>query len=547
MDFIKAPLSRIPKQLQGLTLTQRMLAGSLVAVMVLTMLLWSRYASTADLEPIVDESITTDAAGPMADALQRHGIETKLVGDKLYVASDRKNEAVMWLTYDRKLPENVSDGFERIFKQMSPFDTGSRDEVMLNEAKQISLAQVFSSFPHVQEAKVLIDGKIERRIGDTPAPVAYVNFITDGNADVSKLVQSAAQAVVGAQRGMKVDDVAITVDGIAKRARDPRTGVGDDMYDEIATQESRIQQKLMDAFAYMKKPLIGVSAEKSLVDSRESSVKYDSVLSKEKRIESKSEDTSQATPPAAEAGAVPNAAISLAPSTSAGGSSTNSETDSTDFDQFPNVTRTETTHPAGLAVVTSVSIEVPRSYLVMVYRKQQANPPQVVADAELAPVLASEVDRARGIIQHTAGIKSAADVYVTSYDDEIALPSSPALAAATNSGAASTVGTLLGGHARELAIGALAAVSMVMVTMMARKGGSGAGSAPLAGGAGREAAEAKLEESAILAGEGGQALEGVELDDDSLRAQQMVEQVSTMVKQDPEAAAAMIKRWLNRT
>jgi flagellar biosynthesis/type III secretory pathway M-ring protein FliF/YscJ len=31
-----------------------------------------------------------------------------------------------------------------------------------------------------------------------------------------------------------------------------------------------------------------------------------------------------------------------------------------------------------------------------------------------------------------------------------------------------------------------------------------------------------------------------------MKAQQVVEQVSTMVKQDPDAAAAMIKRWLNR-
>ena len=54
----------------------------------------------------------------------------------------------------------------------------------------------------------------------------------------------------------------------------------------------------------------------------------------------------------------------------------------------------------------------------------------------------------------------------------------------------------------------------------------------------------------VIAGEvseGGQTLDGMELDDDAIKAQQMVEQVSTMVKENPDAAANMVKRWLNRS
>jgi flagellar biosynthesis/type III secretory pathway M-ring protein FliF/YscJ len=39
----------------------------------------------------------------------------------------------------------------------------------------------------------------------------------------------------------------------------------------------------------------------------------------------------------------------------------------------------------------------------------------------------------------------------------------------------------------------------------------------------------------------------MELDEDALRAQQMVEQVKTMVSENPDAAANLVKRWLNRT
>ena len=39
-------------------------------------------------------------------------------------------------------------------------------------------------------------------------------------------------------------------------------------------------------------------------------------------------------------------------------------------------------------------------------------------------------------------------------------------------------------------------------------------------------------------------LDGMELDEDAVRAQQMLEQVSTMVEENPDAAANLVKRWL---
>ena len=45
---------------------------------------------------------------------------------------------------------------------------------------------------------------------------------------------------------------------------------------------------------------------------------------------------------------------------------------------------------------------------------------------------------------------------------------------------------------------------------------------------------------------GGSLLDGMELDDEAVRSQQMLEQVSTLVKENPDAAATLVKRWLNR-
>jgi flagellar biosynthesis/type III secretory pathway M-ring protein FliF/YscJ len=41
-------------------------------------------------------------------------------------------------------------------------------------------------------------------------------------------------------------------------------------------------------------------------------------------------------------------------------------------------------------------------------------------------------------------------------------------------------------------------------------------------------------------------LSGMELDEDAVQTQQMLDQVSTMVKDNPEAAASLVKRWLHQ-
>jgi flagellar biosynthesis/type III secretory pathway M-ring protein FliF/YscJ len=54
------------------------------------------------------------------------------------------------------------------------------------------------------------------------------------------------------------------------------------------------------------------------------------------------------------------------------------------------------------------------------------------------------------------------------------------------------------------------------------------------------------EEAVGEASEGVTALEGVELNDEEALGHQMQKQVADMVATDPDAAATLVKRWLNR-
>jgi flagellar biosynthesis/type III secretory pathway M-ring protein FliF/YscJ len=90
-------------------------------------------------------------------------------------------------------------------------------------------------------------------------------------------------------------------------------------------------------------------------------------------------------------------------------------------------------------------------------------------------------------------------------------------------------------------------VSLFMVSMMVRKGNPLPAAAAIAM---PTMPMPVLDASESLAGEvseGKQMLDAMELDDDAVRAQQMLDQVSSMVEENPDAAAGLVKRWLNRS
>ena len=103
----------------------------------------------------------------------------------------------------------------------------------------------------------------------------------------------------------------------------------------------------------------------------------------------------------------------------------------------------------------------------------------------------------------------------------------------------------------------LALISLFMVSMIVRKGGRVTSNPSLAGVGGmagpiggfldaRSAALNSEEDATPIFGGGKPAMEGVELDPESYKAQQMVEQVTSMVEENPDAAASLVKRWLSK-
>ena len=103
---------------------------------------------------------------------------------------------------------------------------------------------------------------------------------------------------------------------------------------------------------------------------------------------------------------------------------------------------------------------------------------------------------------------------------------------------------------KEVAIGGLAVVSLFMVSMMVKKSVPQPAviNLPAAAGPIHDAGPGLLSVR-DLAGEVAEAdltMTGQELSDEAIESRQVIEQVGTMVKQHPDVAANLVKRWLNQ-
>lgn len=551
MDVIKSQWLRVQQQLSGLSASQKMLVAALVTIMVMTLLYWARYAGTAEMEALLDQPFSSDEIARVTAKLSSRGIRYQVAGDRVMVPSDRKFEALADLSYEQLLPRNTETGFDIIAKQINAFMPNSQVQAMYIQAKQITLARVIGNYPGVAAATVLIDPKDEVRLGkNSISPTAMVTITTRGGErfDIKRLVAASADAVVGAQAGLQRKNITVIIDGRSYPVQDrgDDTVLAGDQLEWKYQSEHLMEEKIRDQFSYIQGLIASVTVDVNFrsEQSQETIVDKNNFLYKETSISNRTEEGSSAGRGMIEPGASANTQISI---DGGGGGDTTTSTstdDKTQFTLIPSQKMVQSKTPAGKPTVVGASVRVPRSYFVRMYRTLHTTATKDPDDAELKDVMQAELASIRDGIKKCTGLKDDADVSVATYAD---VTGELALAAEQTSTIASPVRMMVGGHLKEIVVGVLAVVSLLMVMMMVRKGAP----APVAAAIAIEPEVPKVlsagEHLAGEVGEGDSALDGMELDEDAVRAQQMLGQVSTLVKENPEAAANLVKRWLNRT
>jgi flagellar biosynthesis/type III secretory pathway M-ring protein FliF/YscJ len=422
---------------------------------------------------------------------------------------------------------------------------------MFTRAKEALLAQVLRTWQGVRDAQVIINQVKRRAFGEANVePSATVNLkLRNSGKPPKKLVKAAADAITGAVAGMTRDRVKVIINGASYGVREDEADGGDDWMDRVKESEQHFSQKILDHFgSAIDGLMVSVTVDPKMQQSQIEKEHYDKAgtFDKPVSIDEKTEETTSNSRGPGEPGVVPNtganqtARLDTATPTAGGEGTTSSLTSTQTKNQiFPSVTREVIKERGGSSAVVGASIGVPRSHFVRIYKtiNPSAKDPdqatlQPVIDAELASIK----KQVMGCISNTPADK----VDVEPYFDY--LPAGDSLA---QPAVASSLPVAITGNMKEIALGVLAVLSLFMVTMMVRKGTPAPvviakqdRAVPQVGGADDLPAEVN---------EGIQTMDGMEVDDDSIRTQQMIGQVSNMVKENPDGAANLVKRWLNRT
>jgi len=371
-----------------------------------------------------------------------------------------------------------------------------------------------------------------------------------GSTADKRLAEGIAETVAGTNAHMKRSRVSVIIDGIpwVVRDRDPNQPTDGEIDAQQAQAEKRNEDKIKTALSYYGEVIAVVHAKVDTISSQTSETTYTKLQSKPQKETSETNSTSTPQVSSSEPGAQPNTSLAIPSSASnAPASTTELEKTTTDSQIFPDQKVEQRNKPPGEATVTSATVSVPRSYIINILKSTNSSASSKDPDpadidkmfAQLQPTIVKKVVDAVGLADEKT-------VSVDMYFDAPLMMASGASSSASASNA-SAVTVSLGGHVKEIAVGVLALVSLFMVSMMVKK----TAPAPIVAAAAVESNEpVMLGRNIDIAGEvseGGQALDGMELDDDAVKAQQMVDQVSTMVKENPDGAANMVKRWLNRS
>jgi flagellar biosynthesis/type III secretory pathway M-ring protein FliF/YscJ len=525
---------RLQRALADLSPARRLLAGTLVAVMIATGG-WaiSRAVSSSRglsgdagaMEPVLDQVFVDADIARIVKHLDTRGVGHQVENGKVLVAANERLDVLSDLFYVGILGGNASGtksgGFDALVRQMSPLDPPSKTDKMFNRYLEETVEGVIGRHPGVRKTTVVIDPTNERRLGgESILPTAMVDIQTrgEGTANPRQLSRAAVNVLTGVIANLSSDRVRVTIDGATFNADSdpltPGTGQSGDFLERKQKSEQLHVAKVRQLLSYIPGDVI-VSV----------SVDIDVPVVA-------AEETDASAKPQAEGAVVANAVPVIPDSTKA-------------------------TAPLRTESVRSASVAVPRGYFVKIYRRANSGT-QEPTDALLQPVVDAYCLKIRNLVKNALGLEDDDAVTVEQYDDALPVMTAEAVAASskmtptgvdTAGPASPPVGVItrnLNTYAREIAFVTLSAVVVTVLSLIVRRRGP-APQAVMVDAHGRQhvAGAGGAGEHEIVNG----TLDDVADDDDEDRGHggdphQLFRRVRDMAQEHPDDAARVLKRWI---
>jgi len=557
VQALRNTLELVRTRLADLPASAKLLAGSLVVILALGLFLVAQWSAQVERVPF---AVTPARYEEAKQFLGQRNVEFVEEAGRLMVPPDRHAELLAGFAEQGGGSDGGID-FTKLVELDSPFDTTRQSETKKLIALQNVLSRTIAGFRNVKSATVLISPRPSTPLGASRfVQTASVHVTMRAGGLSQEQVDSIAAMVAGTQAGLKPESVSIT-DG--RQRYEPNFGrgaaSGENLEQSLRVADA-VQARIATLLAAIDGVRIAVNPQVVTTERTRTTTEFGEGKSVPVSESSQASETKGATA-AREPGTVPNVGLSLGAPGSQGPQTSTERSENRYEAVIPGKRETEI-DPTGYATKIDVAVTLPWSYFVQVWRLRNPAPEGQEAkapdDAAIAAVRDEEVARIRKLVEPLVttdafeGSKKGVVEVGWFYDFA---ESEPKMTMAGGLGqlvlgddGSGGVGGGLGGLVKPVGLGLLALTSLFFMFNIAKKA-SVREELPtpeeLAG------VPPKLEsDDAEIVGEADEAtpaLEGMELDDDSLRRAQMLKQLNEMADRDPAEIAGVLKRWMRTT
>lgn len=557
MERLRQIVSQIAARMGVLSVSQRVALG-LCAALVAFSLLWLMQWSTApELVPLVNQEFHFDSLDAAEAALRTNGIPFQIAGTRIFVSPADRHNALRVVHSANALPEGSLFDMSAVIKEANPFQSPEAREYAQNYAMGNELAKIISTYPFVRKASVLINPKSRRRLGvPGDVPTASVAVSLAPGADMApEMVEGFAKLVAGSVAGLKPHNVNImdSRTGRSFSVPHPDDALSFDYLGMVKNREAHLLAKIMAQLA----DIPGVRAQVTVeLDTSKRVVQKQSHDEPQPKTESSQSTDSSTAAPAGEPGVQANLGTAI----SAAGNGQSQTSEETKVENFePRLRETETVEHLPMATKNvTATVSIPRSFIVGLFaaRNPDAESP-TDDDPGFTAIREAELTRVRTAVERIVMARDPRDVQVDVYPDMKWtsgggewMPPGEALAIG-DARADMDAMNMLRDYGPAAGLGTLALLSLFMMMRIVRHSTDAVtSSARTLSAANSGGAEPVLTVGPSTIGQAAVSesfLTGHEVDEKTLRYQELGQEVAKMVEEDPRAAAELLRRWVQES
>lgn len=553
MERLRQLLTQIMQQMSVLSVSQRVAIGLCAALAAFSVLWLVQWSTTPQMVPLVGTDFTYDSLDAAEAALKTSGIDYQVVGTRFLVKPADRYNALRVVYAANALPEGSLFDMASVVNDPNPFQSPEARDYAQNYAKGNELAKIIATYPFVRKASVLLNPKSKRRLGQPgDEPSASVAITLASNQEMThEMVDGFAKLVAGSVSGLKPHRVNITDSrtGRSFSVPHPDDALGFDYLSEVKQREMHLLTKIQTQLAHIP----GVQAQVTVELDTSKKVKQKQVHdAPQPRIETTNSNEQNSGGGSGEPGVQANVGSAVA-GASEGQSQSQEETHIENFE--PKLLETETVEQGPLTTKrVTATVSLPRSFIVGLLTAQDAetqNPKD--DDPKYIAVRKEQLERVKMAVEKIVMAKNPDDVQVDVHPDLRWSPNGGSWAQSPTEVASivdvasptDTMG-LLKDYGPVAGLGTLAVMSLFMMLRIVRQSSDEAARrSPMVG-------EFMEDEPMLAVGTGtvGQAavsesfLAGREVDERTLRYQELGTEVTKMVEGDPRGAATLLRQWV---